>query len=189
MVKENIGEYWLIFETRPYMRLRCEYVNLLIACGRYRKAADECNELLRLCKTDNLGVRYTLMHIYAHLEMENEALRLFKKYNDGKDTQMLLPLTVLYYKVGKLDIAKKYLTELVGINKDTKKFIRNMITSFKNDEPFDDDDQYGFVPNTYDELSYDLHEYPFLFVLCTPFLEWADEQLKRKRKSNTEVNK
>ncbi len=186
MNKEDIGEYWLIFETRPYMRLRFEYVDLLIACGMYRKAADECKELLRLCKTDNLGVRYTLMHVYAHLEMENEALRLFKKFDDGKDTQMLLPLTILYYKVGKLDIAKKYLTELAAINKDTKKFIRDLMTSFKDDEPFDDVG-FSYAPNSYEELSFDLQEHSFLFVLCTPFLEWADEQLKRKRKSNKDT--
>ena len=186
MTKDDIGDYWLLIETRPYMRLRYEYIRLLIGCGKFRKAADECKELLRLCKTDNLGVRYTLMHIYAHLEMENEALRLFKKFDGSDETQMLLPMAILYYKVGKLDIAKKYLTELVTLNKDTKKFIKDLITSAKDNDPFDDIG-FGYAPNSYEELSFDLQENSFLFVLCTPFLEWADEQLKRKRKSNKDT--
>ena len=136
---------------------------------------------MRLCKTDNLGVRYTLMHIYAHLEIENEALRLFRKFDGSDETQMLLPMAILYYKVGKLDIAKKYLTELVTLNKDTKKFIKDLITSAKDNDPFNDVG-FSYAPNSYEELSFDLQEHSFLFVLCTPFLEWADEQLKRKRK-------
>ena len=186
MTKDDIGDYWLLIETRPYMRLRYEYIRLLIGCGKLRKAADECKELLRLCKTDNLGVRYTLMHIYAHLEMENEALRLFKKFDGSDETQMLLPMAILYYKVGKLDIAKKYLTELVTLNKDTKKFIKDLITSAKDNDPFVDVG-FSYAPNSYEELSFDLQENSFLFVLCTPFLEWADEQLKRKRKSNKDT--
>ena len=188
MTKENIGEYWLIHETRPYMRLRFRYVDLLIGCGMFKKAADECKELLRLCEADNLGVRYTLMHIYAHLEMENEALRLFKKFDGGSDTQMLLPLAMVYYKVGKRDTAKNYLTELAAINKDAKKFFRDIVTG-NVDDTMSDEDEFGFIPNTYGELLYDIHHYPFLVLLSTPFFEWADEQLKRKRKSSKDAGK
>ena len=45
---ENIGEFWLILETRPYMSLRAKYVDLLLDCMMFRAAAKECEEMLRL---------------------------------------------------------------------------------------------------------------------------------------------
>ena len=44
------------------MRVRKEYLELLITQGRYRHAICEAEELIRLNENDNLGVRYTLMY-------------------------------------------------------------------------------------------------------------------------------
>ena len=81
---DNIGEFWLIFETRPYMRLLEKYASHFVQCGQMRLAIDEYEEMLRLCNNDNLGVRYTLMHLYTFLEDEQSALELYKKYPGEK---------------------------------------------------------------------------------------------------------
>ena len=99
--KENIGEFWLIPGTRPYMRLLSEYAYALYECSGMKTAAEICREMLRLCEGDNLGMRYMLVHIYAHLEDEESALELMKQY-DEDSTQFLLPMSILYYKAGRL---------------------------------------------------------------------------------------
>ena len=66
--KESMGDFWMVLETRPYMRLRYDYMQTLIRCGMYRQAILEGKQLMELCKEDNLGVRYDLIHLYAQLD-------------------------------------------------------------------------------------------------------------------------
>ena len=96
--QDCMGDFWGVLETRPYMRLRHSYLELLIQCGMMGKAVNEAEELLRLCEGDNLGIRYALMHLYAYFENEDGALALHKKYDEYEESQMLFPLAVLYYK-------------------------------------------------------------------------------------------
>ena len=77
--KEHAGEFWTAPETRPYMRVRYTYFDVLISCGMMRRAIDEGQRLLALCENDNLGVRYQLMHLYAYMEDELHALALTTK--------------------------------------------------------------------------------------------------------------
>jgi tetratricopeptide (TPR) repeat protein len=36
--RENMGDFWGLVETRPYMRIRNNYMHLLLKMGKYRKA-------------------------------------------------------------------------------------------------------------------------------------------------------
>ena len=109
---DNIGEFWLIFETRPYMRLLEKYASHFVQCGQMRLAISVYEKMLKLCINDNLGVRYTLMHLYTYLEDEQSALELYEKYPE-ESTQFLLPLSILYYKLGDLRKSNQYLKKLI----------------------------------------------------------------------------
>ena len=62
----NIGKFYGIFETRPYIRgLSCKVYNL-IAQGKIKLAMEVCKEILRLNENDNTGIRYLLAAIYAY---------------------------------------------------------------------------------------------------------------------------
>lgn len=61
-----------IILTRAF-RLR---MNVLLGSGMLRKAAAECEELLRLCEGDNLGVRHKLMHISGYVFSSQRLLSL-----------------------------------------------------------------------------------------------------------------
>lgn len=78
---DSIGEFWGILETRPYMRLLNRYADFMAEAGMMGLAAKEYEEMIRLSENDNLGVRYSLMHVYAYLEQEEPALELHKKYD------------------------------------------------------------------------------------------------------------
>ena len=64
------------------------------------------------------------MHLYAYMEDEMHALALHKQFDSYEETQMLLPLAVLYYKLNQFDKAEDYIKRLAKANKDTKKFLR-----------------------------------------------------------------
>ncbi len=53
-----MGNFWLAVKTRPYMRLRHYYMEALAWNNMMKKACAEGEELLKLCQSDNLGVRY-----------------------------------------------------------------------------------------------------------------------------------
>ncbi|MFR5859339.1 MAG: tetratricopeptide repeat protein [Clostridia bacterium] len=119
---ESIGDFWLIAETRPYMRLYNSYVDSLIVTRKFRKAAAESEKMLQLCENDNLGIRYRLMHIYAYLEEDAAAQRLYRQYEEENCTMFLLPLAVLYYKLDDLKTAAGYLKQLFQVNPECKIF-------------------------------------------------------------------
>lgn len=177
-LRDDVGEFWLLFETRPYMRLRHLYMNVLYECGMMRKAVAEAKEMLKLCKGDNLGVRYDLMHLYAYLEEEKAALALHKKYGSHEETQMLLPLAVLYYKKGDFDSSLSYLQRLWKVNKDTKKFF-TAVNNGTLDQYFGDMSPYGYRPDCIGELIYEFTDYKFLFETVKYFFVWAKKNLKK----------
>lgn len=118
--KDNIGHFYGIFETRPYIRGLYIKASYLITDGKIKQARDICMEILRLNNNDNTGARYLLMAIYAYLEEEKEMLKLYKKYPE-EDLEMLFPQFAIYYKLGKDKEAKELLER---INKSNPNFIK-----------------------------------------------------------------
>lgn len=177
---ENIGDFWLIFETRPYMRLLQKYGDNFVECGQMRFAISIFEKMLELCTNDNLGVRYSLMHIYAYLEEEEAALKLYKKYPEN-DTQILLPLSILYYKLGDYRKANQYLKKLNDINKDTPKFF-NTISEKDLMEVFENMSPYAYRPCTLEEFIVELEENSFLFETSNAYFLWARKKISSKKR-------
>lgn len=94
-------------------------------------AKEACLEILDLNNDDNLGARFILMHIYAYFEDEKSAVKLFERYDCQKSTQFLLPLSTLYYKLGKTRKAAAYIKELVIDVTDNKFLFVNCGVYFK----------------------------------------------------------
>jgi len=174
---EYIGEFWGFYETRPYMQLRAYYFNVLIENSMFRSAAAEGEDLLRLSENDNLGIRYHLMNIYAFLEDEQSAKKLYKKY-DEKSTMFLLPLSILYYKSGDFKKSLEYLTELNRINKDTLKFFKamkaNSISQYLSFES-----SFGYKPFSIEELVIAVTDNEFLFFNIPQYFEWGLKKLNK----------
>lgn len=121
--KDNMGQFYGIFETRPYIRGLFAKADYLILDGKIKQARDVCKEILNLNENDNTGARYLLMAIYAFLEEENDMLKLYKKYPE-ENLEMLFPLFILYYKQGDDKKAKEYLDRINKANPDFIKFFK-----------------------------------------------------------------
>ena len=186
--KEYTGEFWTAPETRPYMRVRYTYFDVLISCGMMRRAIDEGQRLLALCENDNLGVRYQLMHLYVFMEDEMHALALHKQFDSYEETQMLLPLAVLYYKLNQFDKAEDYIKRLAKANKDTKKFLRAAAHD-ELDDYIDELNPYGYQPFTMEELLDELMKSSYLFDSVPYFFTWANKVLTAKSASKKNIGK
>ena len=174
--QENIGDFWGLPETRPYMRLRFAYFAALIGCGRIGAAIREGREMLRLCENDNMGIRYRLMHLYAMLEDKKSMLALHRRYEQYDETQMLLPLSVVFYKTGEAEKAKEYLLRLFAVTPDTKKFIHRLN---RGELDFLDEIAYelGYRPFSTEELAAEFRENAALFAFIPGYFSWADREL------------
>lgn len=156
--KENIGRFYGIFETRPYIRGLYTKASNLCNDGKYKRAIEVCKEILKLNENDNTGSRYLLMALYAIIEDEKFMLDLYKKYKEN-NLEMLFPMFVLYYKKEDDVKARKYLDM---INKGNKHFIK----FFKGNMKLEEDIMPGYYSrgNASEVFMY-MREY--FFLICT----------------------
>jgi len=175
--KDKIGEFWGLIETRPYMRARNRKVLLLIELGRYTCAIKECEELLKLCESDNLGIRYHLIGLYCLLEKFNECKNLREQFNEESSTQLKFPMAIMYYKLGDYKKAKEILKQINEENPHIFELLKDNVYLTKNLE-----DVHYYSPGSIEEailvtkgLSYLLGSIPSFYT----FLE-RNFQLRKK---------
>lgn len=106
--EENIGAFWGILETRPYMRIRYNRLLLLKELGRFTEVIKEGEDMIRLCSVENLGVRHILLGAYCILEKFEECEAFYKKCVD-RSAYMTLPMAVMYFKKGDYKKSKQFL--------------------------------------------------------------------------------
>jgi tetratricopeptide (TPR) repeat protein len=82
--REDVGDFWLIFETRPYMRARAALAATLWRLGRREEAVGHQRELLRLNPRDNQGLRYRQAHWLLALASYAELEQLFAAYAEDR---------------------------------------------------------------------------------------------------------
>lgn len=109
--KDNIGCFWGIIGTRPYMRARHRKILTLMSLGRYTEAIKECEEMLELCVDDNLGIRYILIGMYCLLEKFDKCEGLYSKYQEDS-LNMVLVMAIMYFKKGNYKKAKQFLEKV-----------------------------------------------------------------------------
>ncbi len=178
--KDCVGDFWGLTETRPYMRARYELIKCYIDLGMMKLARQNCEEMLELCECDNLGLRYTLMHIYAFFEDEDALLKLYEKYEEDS-SMVLFPLSVLYYKKLDLETASKYLEQLRQSNKEFK----DIVHFLRNENMFkmviSDMDLNSYELGTAEEILAEVEENYFLFRQTPGYFDWVNKELRKKK--------
>ena len=174
--KENIGHFYGIFETRPYIRGLVIKIEYLLEEGKLRQAANVCKEVLKLNKNDNLGARYLLMAIYATLEEEKGMLDLYKKYPE-ENLEMLFPLFAIYYKTENDKKAKDYLNRIDKCNSNFVKFFNGTIKPSEKVNP-------GYYSRgDSSEIFMYLERYDYLLITMPRLHEYIIENLMKSKKS------
>lgn len=84
MFAENVGHFWGIIETRPYMRARAGLAQCLWMLGERQQAIEHYTAMLRLNPNDNQGIRYMLITCLLEEGLDEAAEKLLKQYEgDG----------------------------------------------------------------------------------------------------------
>jgi tetratricopeptide (TPR) repeat protein len=81
-IRENTGHFWMLIETRPYMRAMEQLARLLFAEGLNLDAIRVYERMLELNPNDNQGVRDPLLGAYLCADDLEGAGKLLKKYKD-----------------------------------------------------------------------------------------------------------
>jgi tetratricopeptide (TPR) repeat protein len=80
---EDIGHFWGLVHTRPYMRARMGLAHLLADMGRPEEAIRHSQDMLRLNPGDNQGVRHGLLSQLIQHDRHDEAGELIAQYDDA----------------------------------------------------------------------------------------------------------
>lgn len=181
---KDVGDFWMILETRPYIRALGMRMKLEIYCGMYRLAEATGEEIIRLNNNDNTGARLALMSLYATTLDQKPAEKLRERFSEyGPDSSMLLAMSAMYFRLGNFDKAEETLRDLQHKNKDTRRFFKALIDQ-KIDDCRTDDMALGYQPGTISELITIFDENSFLWqseAIISYYL-WADQKLKPHRK-------
>ena len=79
---DGVGDFWMIFETRPYMRARAALAATLWRLGRREEAIDHQRDLMALNPRDNQGLRFRQTHWLLELGEHDELDALFAAHAD-----------------------------------------------------------------------------------------------------------
>ena len=80
--KENVGHFWGFVLTRPFMRVKGSYAQLLLETGEIDESIEQFEEMLKLNPSDNQGVRYDLFVAYMKRGSLTKAKALLDEYDE-----------------------------------------------------------------------------------------------------------
>ncbi|WP_373895450.1 SEC-C metal-binding domain-containing protein [Virgibacillus natechei] len=114
---ENKGHFWMMMETRPYMRVKAAFADTCTILGETETAMEHYEELLELNRSDNQGIRYDLLPLYLETEDYDEAQELLDQFKEDQSANFLYNRALLtYFTKGVTSNTKALLKEAVEQN-------------------------------------------------------------------------
>lgn len=99
--EENMGHFWGLLETRPFMRSMEGMASCLWQLGRKAEALETYWEMLRLNPSDNQGIRYVMVDLLLNTNRMPELEKLLKLYQgEGSAVWLYTKALVAYRKKG-----------------------------------------------------------------------------------------
>ena len=90
---------------------------------------------------------------------------------------ILLPLSILYYKLGDLKKAVRYLKKAKAVNPDTMRFFDALING-EAENVFEEMEDFGYRPGTIQEYVIEFQQNTFLFGQAASYFSWGYQKLK-----------
>lgn len=191
LYKESMGDFYMVLETRPYMRVLQFYLTILAGSYMIQQAIAVAKEMLKLNQNDNLGARYTLMALYVYTEDEFNVRKLIREHKEEEDSAFFtMPLALLKFRQGKWEEAKAILEKVKAQYKGFTTFLRDAAAG--RDALYDEDFHNDYYqPFTRSELITIVLDCDFLWDNAQEFFRWAKavmapEQKRRGKKNSKE---
>jgi len=96
--QQDVGHFWGILETRPYMRARQQLAEHFWQTGEQQDAIAHYQDMLRLNPNDNQGLRYTLLAWLMETNRISEANALLTQYSGDAQATWLYSKTLLSFR-------------------------------------------------------------------------------------------
>lgn len=116
---EDVGHFWGLLETRPYMRARAGLAACLWELGEREEAVDHYRDMLRLNPGDNQGIRYILLGYLLQMGGDDEAAALLddpEYVDDGTATWPYSRALLAFRRRGPSAQAAAHLSDARGTN-------------------------------------------------------------------------
>ncbi|MBV8076943.1 MAG: tetratricopeptide repeat protein [Planctomycetaceae bacterium] len=97
---QDVGDFWAILETRPYMRAKLGLAEALWATGHRDEAVAQLQDMLRLNPNDNQGARYTLASWLLLADRDDDLERLLARYPDEGSATWAYTRALLAFRRG-----------------------------------------------------------------------------------------
>ena len=121
---ENKGHFWMMIETRPYMRAKAMYADFLYEAGVEEEAFNQYEEMLRLNPNDSQGIRYILLTLYIESAQFKKAQELINEFSDeGTASFLFNKVLVDYLTNGMTSQTRTYIKEANKQNPFVKSYL------------------------------------------------------------------
>lgn len=124
-LENDLGRFWQIVETRPFMRACHALMFEYRAAGRVPEALDLAREILRLSEADELGVRYLYWSWLLEAGKDWEALRSLRDTRGERSAMYLYARTLAEFRVRGLQEARSWCLQAVEANRPFAGFLRD----------------------------------------------------------------
>lgn len=121
--EEEVGLFWMIPETRPYMRAKWYLAETLWCMDRRKEAIEHLKDMIILNKNDDQGVLYILINWLLDEEDYEYLEQLFKEHEDDGSAAFKYSEAVFYFKKGSKEEAAKKLREAIKTNPHVPKYL------------------------------------------------------------------
>lgn len=113
----DVGHFWGLLETRPYMRARSGLAQALWASGEREDAITHYRDMLRLNPNDNQGIRHLLAACFLEMERYDELDALLADYDgDGSTTWTYTQALASFRRAGDTERSRSLLAEALASN-------------------------------------------------------------------------
>ncbi|MBI3961845.1 MAG: hypothetical protein HY335_03755 [Deinococcus sp.] len=117
MFEEDVGHFWGVLETRPYMRARTGLAQCLWLLGKNEEAIAHYQDMLRLNLNDNQGIRYILANCLLEDGRDEELGALLQQYKDDAAATWAYSRALWWFRdEGTGDSANRALQEALRTN-------------------------------------------------------------------------
>jgi tetratricopeptide (TPR) repeat protein len=121
--QRDVGHFWGLLETRPYMRARLGLAHAFWTAGRRDEAVRHLQDLLRLNPGDNQGVRYTLAGFLLFLDRDEDLDRLLQQYDEGSAAWAYTKALLAFRRHGDTPEARQMLKEARKTNRHVPAYL------------------------------------------------------------------
>jgi tetratricopeptide (TPR) repeat protein len=123
--EENVGYFWGLLETRPYMRAMQGKASCLWQMGRRQEAIDIYSEMMRLNPGDNQGIRYVLVDLLLALNRDADLAKLLRQYKEDASAVWRFTRALLEFrKAGASTKANRLLQDALEFNPYVLPYLR-----------------------------------------------------------------